>query len=115
MGSYKDLTGQKFGRLIVIERGENYVSPSGNTCAQWWCKCECDNPELVLVTTARLKNGTTKSCGCLQKEITAEIRKKYNRYDLSGEYGIGYTNNTDSYGRNEFYFDSIFLCYSLRN
>ena len=32
-------------------------------------------------------------------------RKKYNKYDLSGEYGIGYTSNTDSYGRNEFYFD----------
>ena len=31
--------------------------------------------------------------------------KKYNSYDLSGEYGIGYTSNSDSYGRKEFYFD----------
>lgn len=31
--------------------------------------------------------------------------KKQNRYDLSGDYGIGFTFNCDSYGRNEFYFD----------
>lgn len=32
-------------------------------------------------------------------------QKERNNYNLSGEYGIGYTFNTDSYGRNEFYFD----------
>ena len=31
--------------------------------------------------------------------------KKYNTYDLSGDYGVGFTFNYDSYGRNEFYFD----------
>ena len=31
--------------------------------------------------------------------------KKYNTYDLSGKYGIGFTFNYDSHGRNEFYFD----------
>jgi len=45
--------------------------------------------------------GNTQSCGCLQKEITSIIMKKYNTYDLSGEYGIGYTSNTNE----PFYFD----------
>ncbi|MDD3032623.1 MAG: AP2 domain-containing protein [Candidatus Pacebacteria bacterium] len=50
-----------------------------------------------------LKNGNTKSCGCLQKEITKNIgenNKKYNTYDLSGGYGVGYTLKNE-----EFWFD----------
>lgn len=101
MGKLEDLIGQKFGRLTVIKRGPN--TKSGN--AQWWCKCDCGNPELTLVAASRLKKGETKSCGCLQKEIASLTHKKYNQYDLSGEYGIGYTSTPDSYSRNEFYFD----------
>ena len=35
MGKFNDLTGQKFGRLTVIKRTENYKTPGGNTKAQW--------------------------------------------------------------------------------
>ena len=101
MGRFEDLTGQKFGRLTVIKRGPNTKSRN----AQWWCQCDCGNPELVLVTATHLKNGNTKSCGCLQREIASLTHKKHNQYDLSGEYGIGFATNFDSYGRNEFYFD----------
>lgn len=38
---YIDLTGQKFGRLTVVKRVENYVSPKGQKQAQWLCKCKC--------------------------------------------------------------------------
>lgn len=101
MGKVKDLTGQKFGRLTVKCRGPN--NKSGN--AQWWCECECGNSELKLVVGTRLTNGETKSCGCLQKEIASITHSRPNTYDLSGEYGIGYTSQPDSYGRCEFYFD----------
>lgn len=98
MAKLMDLTGQTFGRLTVISRG-----PNKRTSAAWWCQCNCGNPELILVLGTYLRNGNTKSCGCLQKEKVRELRnlnKKNNIYDLTQEYGIGYTSN----GR-EFYFD----------
>jgi hypothetical protein len=98
MGKFIDLTGQKFGRLTVIKKEETKIKK-----IRWWCKCDCGNPELILVVTDHLKDGHTKSCGCLQKEIVSEYgkqTKKYNTYDLSGEYGIGYTSKNEP-----FYFD----------
>lgn len=70
----------------------------------WLCKCSCDKQTELIVPQHSLKTGNTKSCGCLQKDaalITGKNNKKYNSYDLSGEYGIGRTYNTN----NEFYFD----------
>lgn len=86
-----DLTGQKFGKLIALKRVEN----SKNGQARWLCKCECGNE--VIVQSNHLNNGNIKSCGCIKHN---SYNKKYNRYDLSGEYGIGYTSKGE-----EFYFD----------
>lgn len=99
----KDITGEKFGRWTVIERGPN--SNGKSKFARWWCKCDCGNPELKLVPGARLRNGQSRSCGCLSREVASARQKKYNTYNLDGEFGIGFTFNTDQYGRNEFYFD----------
>lgn len=41
MGKIIDLTGQKFEKLTVIKKVENYVSPKGQTQSQWLCKCDC--------------------------------------------------------------------------
>lgn len=101
MKEIEDLTGQKFGRWTVLYQGP---STSGRE-TRWWCSCDCGNPELRLVRRSGLKSGTSKSCGCLQKEIASSVHKQYNKYDLSGNYGIGFTINCDSLGRNEFYFD----------
>lgn len=92
-----------FGDLTVIKRGPNTKGKAG--IAQWWCECNCENTELVLVAGTKLRNGTVRSCPACARKTASEKLKKYNKYDLSGEYGIGYTYNTDSYGRNEFYFD----------
>ena len=59
-----DLVGHRFGRLVVLSRSA--------TSAKWVCRCDCGN--LVEVTTTHLKTGHTKSCGCLQKDITSEVR-----------------------------------------
>lgn len=101
MGKFIDLTGKRFGRLTVIERAENHISKSGKTYVQWLCKCDCGNE--VVVMGQSLTANLTKSCGCWQKDfghISGKGRKKYNTYDLSGEYGIGYT-----YKGEGFYFD----------
>lgn len=66
--NFNDLTGNRFGRLVVVSRGES--SASGFT--RWICKCDCGGESLVL--TASLNSGNTKSCGCLHKEITSKRR-----------------------------------------
>lgn len=102
MGKFKDLTGQRFGRLVVVKRAEDHVSISGKHYIQWLCKCDCGNESIIIGDS--LKCGSTKSCGCLLKEVAKKSMhdktKKYNTYDLSGEYGIGYTLKGE-----EFYFD----------
>ena len=62
-----DLTGNKYGKLTVISRGDDYVSPSGKRYVSWKCLCECGNT--VNVRASRLKNATTRSCGCLRKDL----------------------------------------------
>lgn len=89
-----NLTGYKFGRLTVVSES---ASIKGQT--MWKCLCDCGNH--VIVQTSKLTTGHTKSCGCLCKENTLKKVKKYCNYDLSGEFGIGYTTNTNS----QFYFD----------
>ena len=99
-----DLTGMVFGRLTVLEQTEDYIKKSGIHEAQWLCKCSCGKEEPVKALGQSLKNGTKQSCGCLQREWARKSRQdahKTNIYDLSDEYGIGWTSNTNR----EFYFD----------
>ena len=72
MSKFQDLTGQRFGRLVVIERAEDYIFPSGQKQAQWLCECSCENHNKIITTSARLKSGNTKSCGCLKSEAVKE-------------------------------------------
>lgn len=65
----KDLTGKCFGKLKVVNRAE-HSSPM----AHWNCLCECGNG--CVVSGASLRNGDTKSCGCLRKQTL---------YDLTGD------------------------------
>lgn len=60
------VVGQVYNHLRVIERGPNYVAPSGKAeFSQWWCECDCGNRILVLGSS--LTTGHTKSCGCLSR------------------------------------------------
>ena len=101
----EDLSGREFGRLTVIEQAEDYIDPAGRHYARWVCQCCCKNKTIVTVRGDDLKNNKTKSCGCWNIEHTILqnkiLKKKYNQYDLSGEYGIGYCSNTNT----PFYFD----------
>lgn len=98
MSRLVELTGKVFGRLIVLNRDleKEKSIKSNSTC--WLCLCECGNK--ISVRSSCLVSGKTKSCGCLNKEKTIEKNKKYNIYDLTGEYGIGYTTKDE-----KFYFD----------
>lgn len=106
----KSLVDERFGRLTVIKQVEDYIRPDGRREAQWLCQCDCGN--MIVAKSDNLKSGNTKSCGCLQREKTSEIGSVYgkipykpkhpkvNRYDLTHDYGIGYTNLGEA-----FYFD----------
>jgi hypothetical protein len=65
-GVCKDLLGQQFGRLLVIERTEN--NKWGR--AVWICKCSCGN--IVKVKGNSLLLHKTKSCGCLRRDTARE-------------------------------------------
>lgn len=99
MGKLVDLTNKRFGRLIVVNRGNNQYTSGGNAVVTWNCICDCGNEKNV--RTGDLKSGKTSSCGCLFLETLSNIsHKKNNQYDLSGKFGIGYTAKGE-----EFYFD----------
>ena len=77
MAKALDLTGQRFGRLMVIKRLEN--NNRGDTV--WLCQCDCGNFSRAVST--RLKIGHTQSCGCLRREKLYKVnvlhRKSHSR------------------------------------
>ena len=75
----KDLTGQRFGKLLVFERETNN---SKDFHTIWKCKCDCGN--IVSVRSNNLISGNTQSCGCnksngetLIKQLLTELGIKY--------------------------------------
>lgn len=71
MGVFIDLTGKRFGKLVVIERAQDKVELSGKHRIQWLCKCDCGNS--TIVTGENLRVGKTHSCGCLVKEKLRKV------------------------------------------
>lgn len=109
----KNLTGLIFGRLKVIRQDNDYIDKNGKHRAMWLCECSCDNKTLISVRGDSLTNNHTKSCGCLQSENAHKIGKlnqEYNKYSLSGEYGIIWSANTNE----RIYFDLEYADLLLR-
>lgn len=55
---FDDLTGQRFGRLVVLDGSKSPI--------RWRCLCDCGNIKIVRPNS--LKQKKTQSCGCLHKE-----------------------------------------------
>ena len=75
----KSLIGLTFGLLTVIERVENYYSPTGLSQVQYLCKCSCG--ENIVATASSLQRGLVSSCGCLRSKgenLVAEFLKEQN-------------------------------------
>lgn len=73
-----DMLHREFNRLKVIE----FDRQNGNKF-YWKCQCECGN--IVSVEGSKLRNGHTKSCGCLREEIRHRQRKE-NEYSVVDGY-----------------------------
>lgn len=69
--NFKDHTGQRFGRLVVVERVEN--NRFGH--ARWACRCDCGSK--LVVASGSLRSGNTKSCGCLKIETDGAKRRTH--------------------------------------
>lgn len=69
-----DLTGQRFGRLLVMQRACDKEYAGGKCRTAWLCVCDCG--KMVEVEGSNLISGNTKSCGCLQRERASQIGKK---------------------------------------
>lgn len=82
MGIIVHLEGKQFGRLAVIRR--DGTDSTGNIT--WFCRCSCGT--IRSVRGRSLTAGTTKSCGCLQKEIVSRANFKHGHggYMRSREY-----------------------------
>jgi ribosomal protein L13 len=74
MARLKDITGQRFGRLVAIR----LTGKRKNGSVIWECKCDCGNVVEVVLTS--LMYGTTRSCGCLRQDLYAK-----NIEDITGQ------------------------------
>lgn len=68
MSAVKDLTGQQFSRWTVLKRAENDALGR----ARWHCVCQCGNT--AIVHGQDLRQGKSRSCGCLQRDIASKIK-----------------------------------------
>lgn len=89
----RDLTGQRFGQLVVLYQTDDYVDPQGKLKARWHCICDCGNE--VDVVGHRLKSEKTKSCGCYKKQRIGIESKKYNQYKILDDITIIYTSKSE--------------------
>lgn len=86
MGKYYSLEKLKFGKLTVLYRTSDYISPkSQKPRAVWHCICDCGN--VCDVLGENLRRGNTKSCGCEQRE-TASKQLKTHGYSKERLYGV---------------------------
>lgn len=76
----QDLSGLIFNKLTVLKKDEQLSQERGQS--YWICQCECGN--ITSVTTANLKNGATKSCGCYKKKLISNLGKSKFK-DLTGQ------------------------------
>ena len=68
MSQYPNLIGQRFGKLVVIERAEN----NSRGQRQWLCQCDCGGTRIV--NTNYLRSGRTTDCGCKKSpDLTGKV------------------------------------------
>lgn len=80
MKKVKDLTGMEFGRLTVLE----FSHKNERRESYWVCQCNCKDKTIKVIKGRYLKNGNTKSCGCLRREHALEVIKQNTKCSIRG-------------------------------
>lgn len=83
MREVKDRVGETVGRLTIIDRGEDKFSKHGTRRVYWVCQCECGN--IKTIRADQLDGKHTMSCGCLQREKSAEYNSTRERKVIYGD------------------------------
>lgn len=95
--AFVDITGRRYGRLVVTGHAGKGYGKNGEPYNLWECLCDCGNKKLV--KTASLKNGNTKSCGCMKSsymewvihcmlnDLGFKHEREYSFSDLLSEHG----------------------------
>ena len=78
MGKFMDLTGQRYGKLTVLQRDENH-----GRFVHWICKCDCGTVKSF--RGGHLRSGATVSCGCHRLKASSEAKIKRNRIEIDGD------------------------------
>jgi len=84
--TFKDLTGLRFGRLLVISyiKANSFTITGKRAFSKWHCKCNCGNS--INVTSSSLNSGNTKSCGCFGKETSENFIKSRVKHGLANKH-----------------------------
>lgn len=75
--NFVDLTGQRFGRLVVVEKDVPRITSGGIYKTMWICKCDCGN--VTSCDSQKLRRGHTTSCGCVVHENKGRFK------DITGQ------------------------------
>lgn len=79
MGKFKNIAGQKFGRLTAVRATEERKQGA----VVWECLCICG--KTAYVSRPKLEQGHTLSCGCLQAENVSMRNKLRQTKDITGQ------------------------------
>lgn len=82
---HRELIGKKFGRLTI----KNIIHEKN----VYFCDCLCDCGTRKRIRKSDILIGSTKSCGCLQRERAKFLNKKYNKWRFVDGVAIGTTSN----------------------
>ncbi len=84
-----DITGQKFGKLLVTSMADDYISPSGHRLSRCNCICDCGNT--TIVNMSGLVTGGTLSCGCLSntRGMLKDCKELLKEYDFEKNFSEG--------------------------
>ena len=74
MPNYIDITGHRFGRLVVLRKSEPKKGYHG---AMWECMCDCGT--VTIANGQNLKSGNTTSCGCYGAEQRVNSVRKHGK------------------------------------
>ena len=87
----KDLSGKRFGMLVVLSRAESRYTRENTLVNMWTCLCDCGN--VVVTAGARLRNGNCRSCGCGHMSFNELLLGDYfDSHDFTYETQVSFPN-----------------------
>lgn len=89
MSELKDMTGLRFGKLVVLHRADDHIDPKGNRVVRWLCKCDCGAERIARGKDLRL--GAAVSCGCSKVRRFKTVAKEKKENTDSCLYNQGIT------------------------